>query len=99
MVWAGARKKRLPPDWEARRSRVLARDGYQCTHTRVDTGARCVEPASDVDHIVPGDDHSLSNLRALCRWHHARKSSAEGAAARRPRARKRRPQDKHPGLL
>jgi hypothetical protein len=35
------------------------------------------------DHIEHGDNHDLSNLQALCRWHHSRKSSAEGIAARK----------------
>jgi hypothetical protein len=38
-------------------------------------------PATDVDHIVAGDDHEPSNLQALCRFHHARKSAREGASA------------------
>lgn len=83
MPWSTSnRKARLPRDWEARRQFILARDGNRCT--AVDSlGNRCPERATDVDHIKAGDDASYSNLRALCRWHHARKSSAEGLAARR----------------
>ncbi len=79
------RKARLPSDWTARRIRVLRRDGYSC-QAKDSTGHRCGHPANQVDHIVLGDDYD--NLQALCRWHHARKSSSEGgtaAAARRPR--------------
>jgi hypothetical protein len=39
-------------------------------------------PASDVDHIEHGDNHNPSNLQALCRFHHARKSAREGAQAK-----------------
>jgi 5-methylcytosine-specific restriction protein A len=44
-----------------------------------------VTAASTVDHIVPkseGGSDDRSNLRALCRECHARKSSAEGRRAR-----------------
>lgn len=102
MPWSrdsvSARASRLPADWTARRVRVLRRDGYRC-QARDSTGARCGEPANQVDHILPGDDHDLDNLQSLCRWHHARKSSAEGAAARRPRVTRTRAPEAHPGLL
>jgi hypothetical protein len=56
-----------------------------------------------VDHIRPGDDHSLSNLRSLCSYHHRIKSSQEGAAAKAAKQRamnKRfRRDEQHPGLL
>lgn len=79
--WTGARKARLPKDWRTRRLIVLRRDNGICHW--------CGEPGADeVDHVNPGDDHSLTNLRpihsarhpARC---HAHKSSAEGVAARR----------------
>lgn len=96
------RRSRLPADWPKRRRRVLIRDGHRCTHRSAD-GVRCSEPATDVDHIVPGDDHRESNLRSLCAGHHRAKSSAEGAraqAAQRRRIDKRfRRTEDHPGLL
>jgi len=99
MAWESSdRKARLPSDWSTRRVRVLRRDGYKC-QARDSLGVLCGAPANQADHIEPGDDHSLENLRALCRWHHARKSSAEGAAARRPRARMQREPEAHPGML
>ncbi|MEU7570315.1 hypothetical protein [Micromonospora sp. NPDC049240] len=59
--------------------------------------------AVDVDHIIPGNDHSRSNLRALCEWHHDKKSGAEGAAARaaaiRRTSKKFKRTETHPGLL
>lgn len=98
MAWEGStRAERLPRDWARRRAVVLARAGYRCEHIRVDTGGRCEQLATDVDHIVRGDNHALENLQALCRWHHARKSSREGAqAANAKRARRAREPELHP---
>jgi len=52
--------------WRRLRAIVLARDGHRC---RV-----CGQPAAEVDHIIRvidgGTDHP-SNLRSLCREHHA----------------------------
>lgn len=97
--WIGStRRARLPRDWSARRARVLRRDGYRCT--AADYGERCPEPATDVDHIEPGDDHSEANLASLCGWHHARKSAREGAAAAHAnRAQRVRPPEPHPGAI
>lgn len=91
------RKARLPADWAARRARVLARDGYRC-QARDSLGALCGWPANQCDHIAAGDDHSETNLQALCAFHHARKSSAEGHAAQRPRARQARVPEPHPAF-
>lgn len=59
--------------------------------------------ATDVDHIRPGDDHSYANLRALCSWHHQKKSSSEGgeakAFAQRRIAKRFLRVEQHPGLL
>jgi len=49
-----------------------------------------------VDHIKPGNDHSNANLRAMCYWHHRRKSSTEGNQAR-TRLTQRRRAERHPG--
>ncbi|WVX88057.1 HNH endonuclease [Arthrobacter phage TforTroy] len=99
MAWdTSNRKAELPADWTTRRVRVLRRDSYKC-QARDSRGIKCGEWANQVDHIEPGDDHSYENLQSLCRWHHARKSSAEGAAARRPRPRQRREPEPHPGMV
>lgn len=89
------RKSRLPHDWAQRRIRVLRRDGYRCQH-RDEVGILCGAWANQVDHVERGDDHDEANLQALCRDHHAAKSSAEGVAAQ---PRRRRPPEPHPGLL
>ena len=73
------RKDRLPADWKTRRQIVLKTYKGIC-HI-------CNRPNADsVDHIIAGDDHSLSNLRPVhdriephC---HRYKSSREGVEAR-----------------
>lgn len=81
-------------DWPSRRAAVLARDGHRCVI--------CGALANQVDHLVPGDDHSMHNLRSLCPEHHAAKSAREGSAAanarRWARDSTRRPPEPHPGL-
>lgn len=96
-AWAGStRRVSLPPHWSTLRRAILNRDGHRCTW--VDhTGARCPNPANQVDHIQRGGGDQPTNLASLCQPHHARKSSAEGNAARqRPTAA--REQERHPGL-
>jgi 5-methylcytosine-specific restriction protein A len=81
------RSKRLPPDWATRRQIVFKRDGgicYLCGNVGADT----------IDHIVAGDDHSLTNLAPVhdrtpphC---HRAKTSQEGNAAQAGNRTKRR---------
>lgn len=87
------RKDRLPDDWSQRRAATFAVYGDTC-HVCGQRGA------NEVDHVIPGDDHSLENLRPIHGWNtpqrcHAFKTSAEGNAAR-PRLY--RPAERHPGL-
>lgn len=101
--WQGSdRRLRLPPDWDKIRRRILKRDDYRCK-VRNTYNERCSEPATEVDHIVAGDDHSESNLQAICSWHHGRKSGAEGAQARaaaiRRSSKKFTRNEAHPGLV
>lgn len=100
--WQGSdRRERLPSNWPVIRKRVLRRDDHRCTWRH--DGVRCVEIATDVDHIRRGDDHADENLRSLCGWHHNKKSSSEGGAARaaiRRRNNQRfRRDEAHPGLM
>jgi 5-methylcytosine-specific restriction endonuclease McrA len=98
MAWENSdRKARLPADWQARRKRVLARDRYRC-QAELSTGALCLAPANQCDHIEHGDNHDESNLQALCAWHHKHKSAREGVEARKPRPSQRREPEQHPSL-
>src|SRR5690606_20028600 len=99
MAWTGStRRSRLPKNWPSLRRRVLRRDKSLCQMPFSD-GRLCGAEATDVDHIIPGDDHSMTNLRALCAWCHARKSASEGGtAAARTRVLIDRPRPTHPAL-
>jgi 5-methylcytosine-specific restriction protein A len=96
--WASSQRRyELPPNWATEiRPVILERDRHRCRWR--EHGSVCGRPATDVDHIRRGDDHSLSNLQALCGDHHAAKSSAEGNAARWVEPRQR-PAERHPGLI
>lgn len=102
MPWEAVsrRAKRLPANWKQIRKQVLERDGYQCRKI-LPAGIRCPEHATDVDHIQAMlDDHSLDALQSLCAHHHGRKSGSEGGhAAAAKRIPRKRPAEKHPGLL
>jgi 5-methylcytosine-specific restriction protein A len=92
VAWSDStRRARLPPDWPSRRARVLVRDPVcrLCGQ----------QPSTEVDHIVPGDNHDLTNLQGVCTACHQTKSSREGghaSALRRPS--RTRPPEPHPGL-
>lgn len=94
------RRDRLPPEWPKLRKRILKRDGHQC-QTEMSNENICGRRATQVDHIRPGDDHREENLEAICEWHHKKKSSREGNAARRQRQRQKQDQfrvvEDHPG--
>ncbi|QKT06065.1 HNH endonuclease [Gordonia sp. X0973] len=78
--YTSGRRERLPRNWKRLRLVVLHRDNHTC--------AECGGVASHVDHIVPNDDHSLSNLRALCASCHNRKTGREGGQAKARNQRK-----------
>lgn len=86
-----SRRDRLPGDWASRRARVLARDRYVC---QVADESVCFGVATQVDHIVPGDDHRLANLQAICGPCHQKKTLEERAPKREGK-----PVRKHPGLV
>ncbi len=101
--WSNSnRREELPAGWDKLRRRVLIRDGHRCTHVN-DYGKRCEEVGDEVDHIVAGKNDSESNLRAICGFHHQRKSSAEGGAAaqaiRKRNAKKFDRTEQHPGTI
>jgi 5-methylcytosine-specific restriction protein A len=78
VAWEGStRRRRLPPDWERLRRRVLAHQPI-CNV--------CGDAVSlQVDHVVPGDDHSIENLQGICDPCHKAKTQAEAIEARRTR--------------
>ncbi|WP_424217389.1 HNH endonuclease (plasmid) [Streptomyces sp. BI20] len=79
----------------------MARDSSLCQWERADTGLPCYLTATEVDHIIPGSNHGLSNLQALCRYHHAQKTAQEAAQARaaKRRALRDRGRQNHPGYI
>jgi 5-methylcytosine-specific restriction endonuclease McrA len=97
--WAGStRKSRLPVDWERLRAVVLQRCSFRCEWN--EDGSRCPYPATDVDHITPGDDHSLANLQGLCAAHHLTKTGREAKAVQLKRKKlERLPEEKQPGVI
>lgn len=93
--WQGStRAARLPPHWRTEiRPRILARDPW----CRLAYPGVCTGPSAEVDHRLPGDDHSDSNLQGVCQACHADKTKRESAAARW-QFRERRAAERHPGL-
>lgn len=95
------RRDRLPANWAAIAKAATARGGGACEATLLD-GTRCNQSPVDVDHIVPGANHSLDNLQLLCRkWHHRIKTNAEARAGRLAAGvpTSRHPGEKHPSGL
>lgn len=87
-----------PPDWQARRQRVLRRDDYRCQGCGIES-TRVDDVRFDVDHVVPKSDggtHATENLQTLCPSCHADKHPGNTGLKRRGRAFDRRNQ---PGLL
>jgi len=65
-------------DWKMRKEVLRQRawdrhtDQVRCEYNNSD-GARCRNEAADPHHVIPrskGRDDRLSNLQALCRYHH-----------------------------
>ena len=101
MAWESSdRRSRLPSNWSSIVAQVKKRDGGRCTW-RLPSGARCPRPGTDVDHSEPGDNHALSNLQLLCHHHHEKKTQRESWAGRygKKKARRRKREDRHPGML
>ena len=102
MTWNTTRRERLPSNWSTIRRQVLERDGNRCCWITLNLDGRpvrCTSPATDVDHIRRGDDHSLDNLQSLCNHHHLVKTQGESVAAKKEiQQRFRRKPEEHPGL-
>ena len=105
MAWEGStRRARLPRNWPALRKQRLEIDEYRCTWP-LPSGARCPEPATDVDHLEEmADVDRIEALRSLCGPHHLQKTgrfAGSRSAKRRAviAAKRFRPRERHPGLL
>jgi 5-methylcytosine-specific restriction enzyme A len=86
------RRRRLPASWQAIRRECFAIYGPLCY--------LCSDFASDIDHVIPGDNHSLENLRPICKSCHTKKSSAEGGRAfQAQRPKRKRITEQHPGFI
>jgi 5-methylcytosine-specific restriction protein A len=66
------RRTRLPADWAQRVARVKRRARGRCEATHHAPG--CDGRGRDVDHVIQGDDHSLTNLQLLSGPCHDRKT-------------------------
>lgn len=84
--WEGStRRRRLPKDWPTRRLRILTRDKHKCqaeARLAMRHDPRCDGTATEVDHVIRGDDHRDENLTSLNHWCHQAKTQAEATAAR-----------------
>lgn len=105
--WEGSnRKATLPSDWAKLRAIVINQAGGRCQRIHK-SGRRCWDKGTDVDHIQPhseGGNDDISNLQLLCKFCHAKKSSAEGGRAfqqnmAKLRASIRREPERHPGKV
>lgn len=96
MAWEHSdRKQRLPADWSTRIVPRVMRTHRRTCHVCGRTGADAV------DHVIPGDDHRLSNLAPIHQdvppYCHRTKSAHEGVAARAAiRQARTRPPEPHP---
>lgn len=103
--------RHLPKDWAKIREAVFQRDGYRCTQALPRTGKRCPNHRGDAkgtqlqcDHLGSKWHHSMDNLTTLCKFHHDKKTSDQGVAAREKRknppskAARGRRVEQHPGL-
>ncbi len=104
--WEGSnRQHTLPADWSTTVKRIMQRDHHRCQWIREDTGRRCGRHADGgIDHIIrpaDGGTEQDSNLRALCTFHHNRKTGNEGgtASGRARRLKRDANTPLHPGLL
>lgn len=87
-----------PRGWKTLRAQVLERDGNQCTW--IDDGQRCTNEGTDCDHIGDPEDHTPTNLRTLCGYHHRKRTALQARAARGPMEPRARPKPAaHPGLI
>ncbi len=98
--WDTSNRRRDPANWNAIRQLVAERDNHRCQEYMRDNSP-CPDIGTECDHIIPlsrGGTDNMDNLRMLCKWHHARKSSAEGNASKTGVS-EQRPKQPHPGII
>lgn len=95
MTWDETTGRDLPQDWPAIRQRVKDRAGGRCQWV-LPSGSRCPRPGTDADHKGDKDDHSMRNLRWLCKHHHGKRTAIQGFMARRAKKKPRRAPEDHP---
>lgn len=86
------RSKGLPRNWHKIRAWILDRDPY-CMLRMPEV---CTYHSTEVDHIGDNRLHTEDNLQGVCSECHKKKTSAQG---HEKKSRKKRPPDKHPGLI
>ena len=81
-VFKDGRERLVGLDWRNRVAELRVRCGGRCEYVeyiynslglRKIRGTRCSREAADPHHVIPrskGRDDRLSNLQALCRYHH-----------------------------
>lgn len=92
MSWdTSDRRSRLPDNWHHLVAEVKRRARGRCEATHHAPG--CNGRGRDVDHVVQGDDHSLTNLQLLSGPCHDRKTRLDNGYVARVEA----PTEQHPG--
>ena len=96
MAWdTSDRRARLPRNWPTLRRAILKRDRGVCQLRH----PGCLIRATEVDHIVAGDNHAPGNLRALCSSCHKGVTAVQAKTAQAAvRTRGKRDAEPHPGL-
>ena len=92
MNWnSSTRRSRLPDDWPQLVAEVKRRAKGRCQYAVHVPG--CDGTGTDCDHIVQGDDHSLTNLQWLSGPCHEHKTRIDNGLGRRLPL----PPEPHPG--
>lgn len=99
MAWSSSdRRSRLPKDWAKRRQECKRRAKGRCQAEPHAPG--CNGIGTECDHIIANDDHTPSNLQWLSEPCHKAKTTTDNAKAKANRsALRKRPAERHPGLL
>lgn len=81
--WASS-KTDLPRDWKSKVKAVRYRSGGRCEIIEKlgPLTRRCLRPMAAADHIVnraEGGTNDITNLQAICAFHHKQKTQQEAA--------------------